>query len=623
MKHEKRSKVIKVLSAIAVGISSLTILACLLLLQEANRQSAFMPDANYYQSSACGSIANKTINLVVWNWESNPEEFASQTDCPELLNMDYWIYDSKHNLLFESVTPNATYGYQSEFIYSFESENSETVQDDILVRYAVKTPLIGSDDFTRSAEFFYFLANSRTTFTILMVLAALIGICSVIYLSISIRPDAKGFFHRIFDRIPIEPIVIVGLFLGIAGLLWSASIFGLKLYHWETSLRWLAFIPIGLIAAYCFLIVWMLVLRQYRQGQLWNNTLLRRLWDLYLRLPSRWKTIIAYAALIILNAFAFSYENFLFALICILVDIGILCILLRMAWAKDRLELAAMSLANGEMKACVDTSKMFGSLKRQGESLNQAKRSLQIALEEKLKSERMRSELLTNVSHDFKTPLTSILSYVELLKKEGLQGNAKDYCAVLERQALRLKKLTDDVIMASKAFSGNLPVSLQSTDLKEMIEQAIAEYDQPFKARQLQLIYRLSEEPIFILADGNLLWRIINNLFHNVEKYALEHTRVYLEVQQSSESITVTVKNISEKRLELSEEQLLERFVQGDTSRQTEGSGLGLSIASSLAELQGGNLTIDIDGDLFKACLTLPAFTSANTKADSEKNLEA
>ena len=229
------------------------------------------------------------------------------------------------------------------------------------------------------------------------------------------------------------------------------------------------------------------------------------------------------------------------------------------------------------------------------------------ALEEQMKSERLKSELITNVSHDIKTPLTSIINYVDLIKAEPVDNpKVQEYIAVLDRQSARLKKLTCDLVDASKASSGAMPVHLEDVDVCELLQQAVGEYSERLGAGQLTQVFDLPEEPVLIRADGALLWRVIDNLLSNICKYALPGTRLYISMERSGEQMTVQMKNVSRAPLNIPADELMERFVRGDSSRNSEGSGLGLSIAQSLTELMGGAFRLEIDGDLFKAKLDFP-----------------
>jgi signal transduction histidine kinase len=228
-----------------------------------------------------------------------------------------------------------------------------------------------------------------------------------------------------------------------------------------------------------------------------------------------------------------------------------------------------------------------------------------------MKSERFKTELITNVSHDIKTPLTSIINYVDLLKKEPIENkNAEEYITILDRQSSRLKKLIEDLIEASKASTGNLPVHLELCDATVMLTQVVGEFEERAQANNLELVVNSPEPPVNIMADGRHLWRIIDNLMSNICKYALPGTRVYIDLARTAmpengkNVISMTFRNISKDKLNITSEELMARFVRGDESRNTEGNGLGLSIAKSLSELMDADLKVEIDGDLYKAILS-------------------
>ena len=224
-----------------------------------------------------------------------------------------------------------------------------------------------------------------------------------------------------------------------------------------------------------------------------------------------------------------------------------------------------------------------------------------------MKSERFKAELITNVSHDLKTPLTSIINYVNLLKTtQQADPKAVEYIEVLDRKSQRLKKLTEDLVEASKASTGVLSVNREKIGMAQLIDQALGEWTEKLEDRKLTVVTALPEGETWVYADGRHLWRVIDNLLSNCAKYAMEGTRVYLDLERGHGQVTLSVKNISREPLNIPPDRLMERFVRGEESRTTEGSGLGLSIARSLTELQGGEFQLTVDGDLFKASVTLP-----------------
>ncbi|MDD6038782.1 MAG: HAMP domain-containing sensor histidine kinase [bacterium] len=266
----------------------------------------------------------------------------------------------------------------------------------------------------------------------------------------------------------------------------------------------------------------------------------------------------------------------------------------------------AKRLSEGELDHRVNTEKMLAPLKKHGERLNAIGDGMNAAVDQKMKSERFKTELITNVSHDIKTPLTSIINYVDLLGKEKLDNEkAKEYLEVLARQSAKLKKLIEDLIEASKASTGNLSVNVADLDASVVMAQVVGEFEEKLLANKIELLVQTPEEPVRINADGRHLWRVFDNLLNNICKYAMPGTRAYVNVEKISDSSAkIVFKNISRDALNISSEELMERFVRADSSRHTEGNGLGLSIAKSLMELMGGELKLTVDGDLFKVELS-------------------
>ncbi len=276
-------------------------------------------------------------------------------------------------------------------------------------------------------------------------------------------------------------------------------------------------------------------------------------------------------------------------------------------WCFRKLQKGAETIKNGDYSKEIDTAYMVDDFRSFGETLNTVNDGLSTAVDAKMRSERLKTELITNVSHDIKTPLTSIISYADLLKKENIENDtAKGYIEVIDRQATRLKKLITDLVEASKASTGNIQVNLETVDAAVLLEQVAGEYDEKLRFAELIPALRIPEEPIYIRADGRLIFRVFDNLMSNICKYSLPGTRVYLNAATYDGMCIISFKNISKTELNISPEELLERFVRADSSRSTEGNGLGLSIVQSLVELQGGTLDLTSDGDLFKVNLSFP-----------------
>ncbi len=321
-------------------------------------------------------------------------------------------------------------------------------------------------------------------------------------------------------------------------------------------------------------------------------------------LPLYWQAALAAAAVLFVEVLltALAFDSFFGIVLLVFEKIMLLSGVVYIVTVMRNLQKGAEEIASGNLDYQVDLRYMFGPFKQHGEQLNSMRACIRKAAEQQLKSERMKAELITNVSHDIKTPLTSIISYVDLLKSEPIESEkCKEYIDVLDRQSARLKKLVTDLVDASKASTGNIKVNLAPADVNVLLVQAVSEYEQKLKENDLEVVLSEDESSPVILADGNLMWRVFDNLINNICKYALSGTRVYISSKVTSGKVQVCFKNISGAQLNISGDELMERFVRGDKSRNTEGSGLGLSISRSLVTLQGGAFDIVVDGDLFKA----------------------
>ena len=335
----------------------------------------------------------------------------------------------------------------------------------------------------------------------------------------------------------------------------------------------------------------------------------RRLSAFVRELPLTWKSVLfflAYLTAIFLADHAWPLVYW-YPLPGVLINVAMLLFLAWWSAGFWRVRKGTEVIAAGNLNHQIESDRLPGDLREQAEALNNISGGLTQAVNEQMKSERFKAELITNVSHDLKTPLTSIINYVNLLKTtQQTDPKAREYIEVLDRKSQRLKKLTEDLVEASKASTGTLSVNREKIGLVQLLDQALGEYEERLEGKQLAVVRTLPEEECFVYADGRHLWRVMDNLLSNCAKYALEGTRVYVEISRGKGSVSLSVKNISREPLNVPPERLMERFVRGDVSRTTEGSGLGLSIAKSLTELQGGTFQLVVDGDLFKAVVTLP-----------------
>ena len=343
---------------------------------------------------------------------------------------------------------------------------------------------------------------------------------------------------------------------------------------------------------------------------LWRivRAVFRALLHTLVRLPLVWKT--ALVGLVIAGAEFLLYINDFYRVrygVFLVMKLIELLAVLYIAVSLRTLQKGGEKLARGDFSSPIDTRYLLWDFKRYGQELNDVQGGLEQAVQEQMKAEHLKTELITNVSHDIKTPLTSIVNYVDLLKKEDIPSpNAQEYIAVLDRQSHRLKKLTEDLVEASKASSGALNVELQPTDVNVLLSQIEGEYQERLAACHLTLVTQPPAPGTMIQADSRLLSRVMDNLVSNVCKYAMENTRVYVTAAVRDGQAVISFKNVSRDELNISPDELMERFVRGDASRHSEGSGLGLSIARSLVQLQGGTFALSIDADLFRADIVFP-----------------
>lgn len=362
-----------------------------------------------------------------------------------------------------------------------------------------------------------------------------------------------------------------------------------------------------------FMALCMTTAARIKTGTLFKNTLIYRLCtgvgmgasSMLSSISGAWRFSLAFAGYLLINALLsyrfFTRGGFFTFLILLAINGGALYLLLNMIRQMRTLSAAGQAMANGDLSYCVDTSGMKREFREHGENLNSIGRGMAIAVNERMKSERFKTELITNVSHDLKTPLTSIVTYIDLLQKEDIQDEkAKEYIDTIARQSKKLKKLTEDLIDASKASSGALNVNMERVNISELLRQSSAEYGERMEAVNITPVVNMPEEDIYVRADGRLLWRVVENLLQNICRHGMPGTRAYLEARTENGRAVVSFKNISQQQLNIPVEELLERFVQGDESRSRGGSGLGLSIAESLTELMKGKLKLSLDGDLFK-----------------------
>ena len=432
------------------------------------------------------------------------------------------------------------------------------------------------------------------------------------------------------EKIPFD------LYLSIVALAAIALGFigGESTYWFQDEPLGYALILLGIAAllAVLLLATWMTFCARVKLGKWWRNTVtfwalslcwrfLKWCWrvlcavgrgirDMVRAVPLVWRTLllligISFAELFCLLNFGRNIESLIG--VWLFEKLLLFPAVLYFSLELTKLQAVGAALAVGNLDAKVDTKHMYWDLRAHGENLNDISRGMQLAVDKQLKSERLKTELITNVSHDIKTPLTSIINYVGLLRRDPTEKQAKEYLEVLDRQSQRLKKLTEDLVEVSKASTGNMTVNASRRSVNEMLLQAVGEYSERLDRAKLDTVLTLPDRELFAWVDGTLLWRVLDNVFSNACKYALSGTRFYIDASEKAGNARLSFKNISRDRLNVPADELMERFVRGDASRGGEGSGLGLNIAKSLTELQGGTFDVSVDGDLFRVDITLSA----------------
>lgn len=463
-------------------------------------------------------------------------------------------------------------------------------------------------DKTGFKEFAYKNRNSMMVYGFIAGITAL-GCFVFLLCSAAHRSGTEDCVLLRQDKMPYDLYLTAAILLG-TGL--CAMLVECVAYELNTVKAVAAALIMACLAG-VFMALCMTTAARIKTGTLFKNTLIYRLCtgvgmgasSMLSSISGAWRFSLAFAGYLLINALLsyrfFTRGGFFTFLILLAINGGALYLLLNMIRQMRTLSAAGQAMANGDLGYCVDTSDMKREFREHGENLNSIGRGMAIAVNERMKSERFKTELITNVSHDLKTPLTSIVTYIDLLQKEDIQDEkAKEYINTIARQSKKLKKLTEDLIDASKASSGALNVNMERVNISELLRQSSAEYGERMEAVNITPVVNMPEKDIYVRADGRLLWRVVENLLQNICKHGMPGTRAYLEARTENGRAVVSFKNISQQQLNIPVEELLERFVQGDESRSRGGSGLGLSIAESLTELMKGKLKLSLDGDLFK-----------------------
>lgn len=579
---------------------------------------------------------SEDTNFCFWykfrgQWITNqPDTYEGQDFDPEYLMMqartmgNYLLYDMENKEFGTDIKKLAT--------YFFESANTQMYwpTDGVILIIGVDTQFSAMDDlYYASEEYNQMYPWIKTAITAAVI--SLIGwILTLIYLTLAAgrRVDDAEIHLTVFDKIKTE-LLFIG-FIGIAAEL-IFLIVRVSGQEWELSGLLVASGTVSLVMDALFLTFYLSIVKLMKAERLWENSFTYWLKEGILKTVYNRKVttqmVITFAGHLIicfvLAVGAFYYRKGIFFVLLVLFCAFEGYMMLRQAVEKYRIMEGVKRIKEGALDAKIDLDELHGENRVLAEDINNIGTGLEYAVEESTKNERMKADLITNVSHDIKTPLTSIVNYVNLLKREEIENErAKGYIQILDEKAERLKQLTEDLVEASKVSSGNVKLDMQTIDLVEMVYQTAGEFNEKFERKALTIVTKLPNTPVYICADGRQLYRVIENLYNNVAKYAMENTRVYVEISDKDERVVFSIKNVSEKSLAIENSQagdLTERFTRGDSSRTTEGSGLGLSIAKNLTHLMGGTFDISVDGDLFKATLVFLNQTAVENAIDTSE----
>ncbi len=472
-----------------------------------------------------------------------------------------------------------------------------------------------------SNEFIEILKPYQTVIYVLVPISTMMTILILLYLSISIghKKGVEGISTTDFDKIPLEIILGIGVAILVIIMLMTFGGTTPSDISLEVSLIVTAYFSIYIVIA----IIFDTFVRRLKAKTFWKSTIIgkifKQLGKLFSKLEKFFQelkgtskffdkttkkfildcVIAIFFAVIILLIF---HEDLVFTAVLETVIVVIFIFRLLKAIADyDKIEEKLKEMYEGNNNDTLERKEFLPEFYQSVDYINDISNGFERAIQDRIKSERLKTELITNVSHDIKTPLTSIINYVDLLKKEDIRNEkANEYIEILDSKSQRLKKLIEDLVEASKVSTGNVKLQIEKINIVELLNQAIGEFEDKFEAKKLEILLEAKESEIYILADSRYMYRIVENLFSNISKYALENSRVYIDIIKKSNEVYIEMKNISKEKLNISAEELMQRFVRGDKSRTTEGSGLGISIAQNLTEIQKGVFNLKLDGDLFR-----------------------
>lgn len=496
--------------------------------------------------------------------------------------------------------------------------------DDMTLIIGIDTELSAEDDIYEASREYEQL-HPWIKVCIFCGLVSLMGwIISLVYLTLATgrRTEEEKIHLNPIDKIKTEILVAAFIFMMVELVILITKV---NSEEWAVYGIIVASGTVSLVIDGLFLIFYLSMVRRMKAEMLWETSvacwLERGIRKVFARQKTTVRVLLLFAGhmavCFILAVGAFYYRSMTALVLLLLFSAGECYMILRKAVEQYQIRLGVEKIRDGALSGKIDIEQLHGEEKSLAEAINNIGEGLLHAVDDSTKNERMKADLITNVSHDIKTPLTSIINYVNLIKLEKIDNErVQGYIQILDEKSQRLRQLTADLVEASKISSGNVKLDMQVIDLVELVYQTSGEFNEKFEQKELTIVTKLPKTAVLIRADGRQLYRVIENLYNNVAKYALEKTRVYVDIAYVEEKVVFSIKNVSEHSLARENSNagdLTERFIRGDSSRTTEGSGLGLSIAKSLTVLMGGVFDIKVDGDLFKASITFPQYVDENS----------
>lgn len=625
MKRISGSLFLKMLSFVIVCIAAPILGISILCAFEAYDTGIYQRAVTYDESNICRNFVTENLaeirEYMYWNDISGLKD---RTYYNEHKNFAYTVYDKDGKIVYSTIRKDMNFNLVVKDYPAREVDENGGVT----AEYTMNGYISGliSDEYDGYEEYnkFMFLKQNREEFITYGIICFAVCAFLCIYLFSAAGYNREGeLAYRGLCAVLYD--IMAGLcavgFVGLADLYMQFAYSG-----GDPILELLAvlIVFVGMTALVLTFAISSAV--HFKMKQWWKHTFIYECFHIFGKffrwimdnIGITWKislAVLGYSILIFfIGAFTFTvYNGAFFLLLAIFITVAATCGAIWFGSQLKKIKRGGEAIANGDFDYRINARELWPMLRKHAYNLNCAALGMSKAVDDRMKSERFKTELITNVSHDLKTPLTSIVSYVDLLKKENIENeNALEYIEVIDRQSAKLKKLTEDLVEASKATSGAVSVNKETLNIGELINQSVGEFSEKLEAAEIIPVVNIPENETLVFTDGRLLWRVFDNLIQNIIKYAQPGTRAYFDLSEEGNEAVLTIRNISKEPLNMTAEALMERFVRGDASRNSEGNGLGLSIAKSLTELCGGTFELALDGDLYKVTIKIPLINQEN-----------